>query len=85
MAGVASYVYSHYDTRLKGKKEDFLSCGGIVSAIEQERKDQRAHMRKLSEKLSEIAGMLENLPKGSETLQMIADYRGMYSRLLKIQ
>jgi hypothetical protein len=42
-------------------------------------------MRKLSEKLSEIAGMLENLPKDSETLQMIEDYRGMYSRLLKIQ
>nr|DAL40686.1 MAG TPA_asm: hypothetical protein [Caudoviricetes sp.] len=69
----------------KGKKEDFLSRDGIISVIEQERKEQRAYMRKLSEKLSEIAGMLENLPQDSETLQMIADYRGMYSRLLKIQ
>lgn len=69
----------------KGKQEDFLSCDGIISVIEQERKEQRAHMRELSEKLSKIADMLENLPPDSDTLQMIADARSVYSRLLKIQ
>ena len=69
----------------KGKQEDFLSCDGIISVIEQERKEQRAHMRELSEKLSKIADMLENLPPDSDTLQMIADARSAYSRLLKIQ
>lgn len=69
----------------KGKQEDFLSCDGIISVIEQERKEQRAHMRELSEKLGKIADMLENLPPDSDTLQMIADARSAYSRLLKIQ
>ena len=69
----------------KGKQEDFLSCDGIISVIEQERKEQRAHMRGLSEKLGKIADMLENLPPDSDTLQMIADARSAYSRLLKIQ
>lgn len=69
----------------KGKKDDFLTCDGIISVIEQERKEQRAHMRKLSERLKQIAGMLDNLPPDSDTLTMIADARGAYSRLLKIQ
>lgn len=69
----------------KGKKDDFLSCEGIISIIEQERKEQRAHMRKLSEKLVKIADMLDNLPPDSDTLKMIDDARSAYSRLLKIQ
>lgn len=69
----------------KGKKEDFLSCEGIIFVIEQERKEQRVHMRKLSEKLGKIADMLGNLPPDSDTLQMIDDARSAYSRLLKIQ
>ena len=69
----------------KGKKDDFLSCEGIISVIEQERKEQRAHMRKLSEKLGKIADMLDNLPPDSDTLKMIDDARSAYSRLLKIQ
>ncbi len=69
----------------KGKKDDFLSCDGIISVIEQERKEQRAHMRKLSEKLKQLADMLDNLPPDSDTLSMIADARSAYSRLLKIQ
>lgn len=69
----------------KGKKDDFLSCEGIISVIEQERKEQRAHMRKLSEKLVKIADMLDNLPSDSDTLKMIDDARSAYSRLLKIQ
>lgn len=69
----------------KGKKDDFLSCEGIISVIEQERKEQRAHMRKLSEKLGKIADMLGNLPPDSDTLKMIDEARSAYSRLLKIQ
>ena len=69
----------------KGKKEDFLSCEGIISVIEQERKEQRVHMRKLSEKLGKIADMLGNLPPDSDTLKMIEEARRAYSRLLKIQ
>lgn len=69
----------------RGKKDDFLSCEGIISAIEQERKEQRAHMRKLSERLGKIADMLDNLPPDSDTLKMIDDARSTYSRLIKIQ
>lgn len=69
----------------KGKKDDFLSCEGIISIIEQERKEQWAHMRKLSERLVKIADMLDNLPPDSDTLKMIDDARSAYSRLLKIQ
>ena len=69
----------------KGKKDDFLSCEGIISVIEQERKEQRAHMRKLSERLVKIADMLDNLPPDSDTLKMIDDARSAYLRLLKIQ
>lgn len=69
----------------RGKKDDFLSCEGIISAIEQERKEQRAHMRKLSEKLAKIADMLDNLPRDSDTLKMIDEARSTYSRLIKIQ
>ena len=69
----------------RGKKDDFLSCEGIISAIEQERKEQRAHMRKLSERLAKIADMLDNLPRDSDTLKMIDDARSTYSRLIKIQ
>lgn len=69
----------------RGKKDDFLSCEGIISAIEQERKEQRAHMRKLSERLANIADMLGNLPRDSDTLKMIAEARSTYSRLIKIQ
>lgn len=69
----------------RGKKDDFLSCEGIISAIEQERKEQRAHMRKLSEKLGKIADMLGNLPPDSDTLKMIDEARSTYSRLIKIQ
>ena len=67
------------------KKDDFLSCEGIISAIEQERKEQRAHMRKLSERLAKIADMLDNLPRDSDTLKMIDEARSTYSRLIKIQ
>ena len=67
------------------KKDDFLSCEGIISAIEQERKEQRAHMRKLSERLAKIADMLDNLPRDSDTLKMIDEARSTYSRLTKIQ
>lgn len=38
-----------------GKKEDFLSCDGIISAIEKERKAQRVHMRNLAERLNKLA------------------------------
>ena len=69
----------------RGKKDDFLSCEGIISAIEQERKEQRAHMRKLSERLAKIADMLDNLPPDSDTLKMIDEARSTYSRLIKIQ
>ena len=69
----------------RGKKNDFLSCEGIISAIEQERKEQRAHMRKLSERLAKIADMLDNLPRDSDTLKMIDEARSTYSRLIKIQ
>ena len=69
----------------RGKKDDFLSCEGIISAIEQERKEQRAHMRKLSERLAKIADMLDNLPRDSDTLKMIDEARSTYSRLIKIQ
>ena len=69
----------------RGKKDDFLSCEGIISAIEQERKEQRAHMRKLSERLAKIADMLDNLPRDSDTLKMIEEARSTYSRLVKIQ
>ena len=69
----------------RGKKDDFLSCEGIISAIEQERKEQRAHMRKLSERLAKIADMLDNLPRDSDTLKMIDEARSTYSRLVKIQ
>lgn len=69
----------------KGKKDDFLSCDGIISVIEQERKEQRVHMRKLSDKLKKLADMLDNLPPDSDTLSMITDARSAYSRLLKIQ
>ena len=69
----------------RGKKDDFLSCEGIISAIEQERKEQRAHMRKLSERLAKIADMLDNLPRDSDTLKMIEEARSTYSRLIKIQ
>ena len=69
----------------RGKKGDFLSCEGIISAIEQERKEQRAHMRKLSERLANIADMLDNLPRDSDTLKMIDEARSTYSRLIKIQ
>lgn len=69
----------------RGKKDDFLSCEGIISAIEQERKEQRAHLRKLSERLAKIADMLDNLPPDSDTLKMIDDARSTYSRLIKIQ
>ena len=69
----------------RGKKNDFLSCEGIISAIEQERKEQRAHLRKLSERLAKIADMLDNLPPDSDTLKMIDDARSTYSRLIKIQ
>lgn len=69
----------------RGKKDDFLSCEGIISAIEQERKEQRAHMRKLSERLAKIAEMLDNLPRDSDTLKMIDEARSTYSRLVKIQ
>ena len=69
----------------RGKKDDFLSCEGIISAIEQERKEQRAHMSKLSERLAKIADMLDNLPRDSDTLKMIDEARSTYSRLTKIQ
>ena len=69
----------------RGKKDDFLSCEGIISAIEQERKEQRAHLRKLSERLAKIAEMLDNLPPDSDTLKMIDEARSTYSRLIKIQ
>ena len=69
----------------RGKKDDFLSCEGIISAIEQERKEQRAHMRKLSERLAKIADILDNLPRDSDTLKMIDEARSTYSRLIKIQ
>lgn len=69
----------------RGKKDDFLSCEGIISAIEQERKEQRAHMRKLSERLAKIADMLDDLPRDSDTLKMIDEARSTYSRLIKIQ
>ena len=69
----------------RGKKDDFLSCEGIISAIEQERKEQRAHLRKLSERLAKIADMLDNLPRDSDTLKMIDEARSTYSRLIKIQ
>lgn len=68
-----------------GKKEDFLSCDGIISAIEKERKAQRVHMRNLAERLNKLADMLGNLPPDSDTLEMIDDARSTYSRLLKIQ
>jgi len=69
----------------RGKKDDFLSCEGIISAIELERKEQRAHLRKLSERLAKIADMLDNLPRDSDTLKMIEEARSTYSRLVKIQ
>lgn len=69
----------------RGKKDDFLSCEGIISAIEQERKEQRAHMRKLSERLAKIADMIDNLPRDSDPLKMIDEARSTYSRLIKIQ
>lgn len=67
------------------KKEDFLSCDGIISAIEKERKEQRVHLRKLLDRLSKLSDMLENLPSDSDTIRMINDARSTYSRLLKIQ
>lgn len=69
----------------KGKKEDYLSYTRIVELIEEERKEQRAHMRRMSEQLGRLADMLDNLPPDADTLQMIADARSAYSRLLKIQ
>lgn len=80
LTSIATMILSY-----KGKKDDFLSCEGIISAIDQERKEQRAHMRKLSERLAKIADMLDNLPRDSDTLKMIEEARSTYSRLIKIQ
>lgn len=80
LTSIASMIFAY-----KGKKEDYLSCNRIIDIIEQERKEQRAHMRNLAAHLDKLASMLDNLPPDSDTLEMISDARSAYTRLLNIQ
>lgn len=80
MASITSIILAY-----KGEKEDFQSISRMIELIEQERKEQRAHFRKVSESLGQIADLLDNLPPDDEILEMIADARSGMKRLIKIQ
>lgn len=80
MTSITSIILAY-----KGEKEDFQSISRMIELIEQERKEQRAHFRKVSESLGQIADLLDNLPPDDEILKMIADARSGMKRLIKIQ
>ena len=70
----------------KGKKEDYLSYTASWSLSRRNGKSMRAHMLPgCPSNSADWPNMLDNLPPDADTLQMIADARSAYSRLLKIQ
>lgn len=79
LTSIASIIMAY-----KSEREDLLDFDRTMQLIEQERREQRAHFRKMSEKLSELADMLGELPQDSEIAVMIGEARRAQQRLIKI-